>query len=154
MQARSLKNHLTPKTALPFSDIDKLLNFGEESYAPTSEPPPSVADISTQISAAEGREFIVKAAAAIEKDLVDFGTAWSNFSEEERLVAACACPSALEAELKRLIDNAVAAHQNMECACKASKKKPKAPATSTTTLDGVANEVRGNKVEEAKEPNM
>ena len=99
--------------------------LGDESGAPTDVPDSeewrSAADDSIEFSAEDERRCIPDAAEAIEKQLLDFGESWEEFADEERPVAACACPEALMAELQRQIDAMPKTESPTEYACKASK---------------------------------
>ena len=50
-----------------------------------------------EFTAEAEKNYIMNAADAIEKQLQEFGESWEKFPDEEKIVAACACPEALMA---------------------------------------------------------
>lgn len=77
----------------------------------------------------EAIAYAMVTAARIEEDIRYKSQVWEDFSEEERLVAASASPTALMAELGAQIGNATVA-DTQEYACKASAKRKKTVPTS------------------------
>ena len=128
--------------------------FGNESGAPTAVPetedemssipdsaPTTIGKDDDSLTAGEEKKFIEDAAAAIEKQLSESGESWNNFTDEEKLIAASACPEALMAELQRQIDEAPKDEAPTEFACKASKKKQKEPSLKVQPAHGGAKSV-------------
>ena len=88
------------------------------------------------LSVSEEREYIRLATQCIEDDMRKKAKAWEDFTDDEKLIAACACPAALEEELRRQIEDANEPAVT-EKACKASnaKKQNKKIATAKRNLE-------------------
>ena len=97
-KGRPLENESNTPTTAPGTD-------DEMSSVPDSVNT-SIDKDDVPITAEEERKYIIDAASAIEKQLLEFGESWEHFTDEEKLIAASACPESLMAELQRQIDNA------------------------------------------------
>ena len=78
-------------------------------------------------------EYIKACAAQIKSEIISFGDNWKDQSDKDRLIAASACPKALEAELSIQINNAKA-HISTEYACKAKSKTAQATPASKDVI--------------------
>ena len=79
-------------------------------------------EASHRLSAEEEREYIRLATQYVDGDMRLKAKAWEVFTDDEKLVSACACPAALEEELRRQIKEANEP-AIIERACKASNAK-------------------------------
>lgn len=96
------------------------------------------------MTADEEAEHIQKVVARIDADLKEKFKAWDGLPGAERLVAASACPAALEEDRNLQLNKPMRIHKH-EYACKASKPTKKKSKASQTRKEGVP------KVEEGAE---